>query len=317
MTRSPRRRLAALVAALALVAGCSQATGETPADIEPEAGASSSAPGALARPPAGTDSGAEIARYVALGDSFTAAPFVPITDLADGCFRSSGNYPALVAEGLDITEVTDVSCSGADTASVTGRQQVAGGRGTVPPQLRAVAADTDLVTIGLGGNDENLFALLVRSCAGLGPGGAVGAPAEDCALSLPADPAAVVRATGRRVGAVVRAVQAKAPEATVVVVGYPRLVDPRRSCADLPLDARERRVVAGLESQLNDALARAARARGAAYVDLHPLSEGHEICSDDPWVNGATTDQERALAFHPFAVEQEAVAAQVLALASR
>ena len=38
-----------------------------------------------------------------------------------------------------------------------------------------------------------------------------------------------------------------------------------------------------------------------AYVDLYALSRGHEVCSDEPWVNGRETDQARALAFHPFA----------------
>ena len=37
--------------------------------------------------------------YVAMGDSYTAAPFVPLTDVAYGCFRSSNNYPKLVADG--------------------------------------------------------------------------------------------------------------------------------------------------------------------------------------------------------------------------
>ena len=44
---------------------------------------------------------------------------------------------------------------------------------------------------------------------------------------------------------------------------------------------------------------------------MYALSQGHEICSADPWVNGKVTDQTRALAYHPFAVEQRAVAAQV------
>ena len=38
--------------------------------------------------------------YVALGDSFTAAPGIPETDGSDGCLRSSHNYPSLVAEQL-------------------------------------------------------------------------------------------------------------------------------------------------------------------------------------------------------------------------
>ena len=38
----------------------------------------------------------KIRRYVALGDSYTAAPYVYLTDVAKGCLRSSGNYPALL-----------------------------------------------------------------------------------------------------------------------------------------------------------------------------------------------------------------------------
>ena len=32
--------------------------------------------------------------YVAMGDSFTAAPFVPLTDIAYGCYRSTQQLPA-------------------------------------------------------------------------------------------------------------------------------------------------------------------------------------------------------------------------------
>ena len=42
--------------------------------------------------------------YVALGDSYTAAPFVPLTDVASGCYRSSNNYPRLLAAALHIDE---------------------------------------------------------------------------------------------------------------------------------------------------------------------------------------------------------------------
>ena len=41
---------------------------------------------------------------------------------------------------------------------------------------------------------------------------------------------------------------------------------------------------------------------------MHAVSTGHEVCSSDPWVNGSTTDESAALAFHPFAAGQEAVA---------
>ena len=34
-----------------------------------------------------------IGRYVALGDSYSAGPLIPTTDLAGGCARSDHNYP--------------------------------------------------------------------------------------------------------------------------------------------------------------------------------------------------------------------------------
>ena len=78
MTPVRARRLGLLIAPLLLaLAGCSGA-GRSSVAVE--------------RP--------EVETYVALGDSFTAAPYVPSTSLADGCFRSDGNYPQLVAAEL-------------------------------------------------------------------------------------------------------------------------------------------------------------------------------------------------------------------------
>ena len=56
-------------------------------------------------PPSASASGSAAAkprfqRYVALGDSYTAAPLVPDTDTTNGCLRSTNNYPALVAAAL-------------------------------------------------------------------------------------------------------------------------------------------------------------------------------------------------------------------------
>ena len=163
--------------------------------------------------------------YAALGDSYTAAPFVPVTDLAEGCLRSNGNYPALLAAELGIEDVRDVSCSAAETGDVEAPQQVAGGQGTVAPQLRAVTRGTDLVTVGLGGNDEDLFATLVGCVGGFGPAapGATATPTPGRCLGTDVGaPTAAIARTGDRVEAALEAVTAKAPGAEVVLVGYPR-----------------------------------------------------------------------------------------------
>jgi lysophospholipase L1-like esterase len=237
--------------------------------------------------------------YAALGDSFTAAPFVPTTNLASGCFRSTGNYPSLLAERLD-ARLRDASCSAATSHDVTHRQVFGLGdlRASVPPQLRAVRRGTDLVTVGIGGNDERLFASLVRDGTGV----------------VPRDATAVARRTGDRVARVLRAVRRAAPSATVVLVGYPRLVDPDRGCRDLPVAAADRPALAAVERALNRALSRAADRAGALFLDVHRLSAGHEICAADPWVNGRVTDDGRAAAYHPFPEGQRAVADALLAL---
>ena len=94
-------------------------------------------------------------KYVALGDSYVAAPLVPVTDVANGCFRSSNNYPSTVAKKLG-ARLDDRSCGGARTTDFR-RSQFP----DVPPQLTAIKPGVDLVTIGVGGNDESVFGKLV------------------------------------------------------------------------------------------------------------------------------------------------------------
>src|SRR5262249_62178679 len=61
--------------------------------------------------------------YVALGDSYTAGPVIPVqqNDPA-GCLRSDHNYPHLVASALGVGDFKDASCSGADTGDRTAPQ---------------------------------------------------------------------------------------------------------------------------------------------------------------------------------------------------
>ncbi len=251
--------------------------------------------------------------YVALGDSYTAAPGVPQTDLTTGCARSDGNYPALLASALD-TEVVDVSCSGASTLDLVGAQQT-GGK-VVPAQFDALTPDTSLVTLGIGGNDLQLFRTLVGTCAQLGSSQPDGAPCHDQMAAAGArDP--LVRKIGRiraRVTAAIRGVHDRSPDATVVLVGYPQPVPARGTCPILPLARGDYAYVRSITEKLGDALRSAAEAGDATYVDMVEASAGHDICAGSKaWVNGIQTDMARAVAFHPFAEEQQAVADLILA----
>lgn len=295
-------KLAAAAVAGALLLGACSSAAEPASPVE-ESGAAAGAEDLLPGP--------SFEKYVALGDSFTAAPLVPTTDLAQGCLRSDGNYPSLVAAELDVAELVDVSCSGADTRDLQGRQRTVGDT-TVPPQLRALDRDTDLVTLGIGGNDFDLFATLVQTCSSLGSQDPAGAPCATELESRGVDLVTRAERIGARVEAAVDRIRRRAPEAEVVLVGYPRIAPDSGRCRALPFAEGDYAFGAEVSRALNTALEEAARRSGVGFVDMHAASEGHDVCSDDAWVNGHRTVRGEALAFHPFAEGMEAVADEVV-----
>ncbi len=252
--------------------------------------------------------------YVALGDSFTAGPFVPTTDVADGCFRSDGNYPSLLAERLEIDDFTDVSCSGVRTRELNKPYEPVP-NANVPPQLAAVDRDTELVTIGIGGNDFGLFSTLVQTCTFLRAVDPEGSPCADSLESQGVDLEAQTERIGDRVARAVRQVQRRAPDAEIVVVGYLRLApDDDRCPRDLPFADGDYELAGDVTEALNAALETAAADTGARFVDMYAASENHDVCAEEPWVNGRRTDRSAALAYHPFAAGMVAVADEIEAV---
>lgn len=245
-------------------------------------------------------------RYVALGDSYTAAPGVPETLPADGCQRSTGNYPTIVARELDFEEFEDRSCGGASTDDMLAPQT-----SQVDPQLAAVDEDTDVVTLGIGGNDFDLYGSLMVSCIGMRRSDPDGAPCSSTpgARSL----SDAVPQIADQVAAVVEEVEDRAPEARVLVIGYPVIVDEATLCPDrLPLAEDDHVFVARLLESLDRATREEVGGTGATYVDVRSATRGHDICAPDPWINDITNDPNAAI-LHPFAAEQRAVAELVLA----
>jgi hypothetical protein len=203
--------------------------------------------------------------------------------------------------------LVDRTCAGATTEDLTRRQRPA-----IPAQDSALRPGTTLVTLGMGGNDEQVFSTLVRTCSRLRSQDPTGAPCRRATATTGGDRLllALDRTQDRLVTAV-RAVRRASPEAQVLLVGYPHIVAAGRSCSALPLATGDYAWAEGVNHALTRAVEGAARRTGATYVDIWTASRGHDICSKDPWINGSDTDQRRALAFHPFAVEQRAVAGLV------
>jgi lysophospholipase L1-like esterase len=250
-------------------------------------------------------------RYVAMGDSFSAGPLIPTTNLAGGCARSDHNYPSLVAKALRVPTFVDVTCSGARTYNLTHVQHTFGDA-RIPPQDRQLTPDTDLVTIGIGGNDLALFNSLVRMCTRLSPTDPTGSPCSRELARRGIDLTVAERTIAANVTAALREIKRRAPNATVVLVGYLRLVPARGACGDLPLALGDYAVGRRIGQALNRAQRDAARATGTKFVDMYAISRNHDICSSRPWVNGRVTDRLRALSYHPFESGMKADAAAVL-----
>jgi lysophospholipase L1-like esterase len=256
-----------------------------------------------------------IHHYVALGDSYTSGPFIPMQRSDPlGCGRSTANYPSVVAAALKPGVFTDVSCAGADTGSMTAPQKVSF-NGTNAPQLDALRLDTDLVTLGIGGNDFDLFGRLVATCPGLRSGAPAGNPCEEHFTVNGVDTVDMaITAIEPRVVAVLAAIHQRSPGARVLVVGYPRIAPDSGYCpAVLPFADGDYAWLNRVESDLNAALADAAEDGAAEYVDTFGPSSGHDACARGAaWINGKDQNILAAAAYHPLQAGMAGVAAVVL-----
>jgi lysophospholipase L1-like esterase len=263
---------------------------------------------------AGVEGLERVDQYVALGDSYTAGPLIGPTLPGVGCFRSLAGYPALLARALDVRRFVDVSCVGADTADLTGPQHT--GLVRVPPQVAALSARSDLVTLGIGGNDFGVFGQLVGLCARLRTVDPGGAPCRDHYRESGEDVLLEsLERTGDRVRRALQQVRRRAPRAQVLLVGYPRIVPVRGTCPRvLPFASGDYHYAATVQRRLNAHLRGAAARAGVGFVDTYRASRGHDACAGSAaWVNGRRLLPGRAQSYHPFASYMRAVTGLVLA----
>jgi lysophospholipase L1-like esterase len=225
--------------------------------------------------PAGT-AHAAAPHYVALGDSAASGPLIPAPDLSEpGCFRSTNNYPKLTAARIGVP-ITDVTCSGADTADMTNSQNT--DFGAVPPQFDALDAGTPLVTLQIGGNDAGLVGL-AESCLNLLPE-PFGTSCRDTNTAGGRDVYGErVAAVGPKVAAVLDGIQQRAPGARVFVVGYTTYLRPNGCYPRVQVWARDANYVQARIDQLNQVLATEAAAHGATYVDIRTPGIGKDVCA--------------------------------------
>lgn len=258
-------------------------------------------------------------KYVALGDSYTAGQLIPWN--STWCFRSNNNYPAWLATDLGIYyeagAFRDVSCSSADTSNLSLPQPTPTPElnlASQSPQLDAVTLDTDLVTLGMGGNDYGVFGSII-TCGDYRDQDPTGAPCRDHYTVNGVDTlSAALDNTGRNLERSVALVKERAPGAKVVLVGYPRLLPPTGYCPDVvPFADGDYAWADSLNRKLNAVMKRAATGNDATYVDVYGPALGHDACAGDAaWVRGQSTDLFAGVSCHPNAAGMRATSKIVL-----
>lgn len=253
---------------------------------------------------------AGLPEYVAVGSSFAAGaglgPLQDDTPLL--CARSINGYPQQLAR-LRRLSIVDMSCGGAQA-----KHLLHGGQFFQGPQLRPITRETRLVTITVGGNDSlyigDLSQLAARNSSTLwgkvvrlfwpGPK----RPDERKLAEFQANLLALLRAVG-----------ARAPDATMVVATYPTILPPAGTCPQIGLTVAEADAMRRVGDQLAAATREAAKQGGALLVDMHRLGAAHHACSSDPWTYG--WHNAGIAPFHPTLKGAAATAAAIAAALDR
>ncbi|MEZ3182046.1 SGNH/GDSL hydrolase family protein [Streptomyces pimonensis] len=201
--------------------------------------------------------------YVALGDSYASGVGAGsyISDGSD-CKRSTKAHPYLWAAANSPSSFDFKACSGARTGDV------------LSGQLGALSSSTGLVSISVGGNDAG-FADVMTTCV---------LQSDSTCLSRIATAKAYVDSTlPGKLDGVYSAIRDRAPNARVVVLGYPRFYRLGTSC--IGLSETKRKAINDAADHLDNAIARRAGAHGFTFGDVRATFTGHEICSGNSWLH--------------------------------
>jgi lysophospholipase L1-like esterase len=214
--------------------------------------------------------------YAALGDSYSSGVGAPgQTGL---CLRSPNGYPGQWASRNQPKSFTNLTCSGAVTGDV------------LSTQIPFLPSGTDLISITIGGNDAG-FAPTVLSCQVSSDASCARTVADaehDISTTLPA-----------KLDATYAAIKRKAPNARVVVLGYPLLFDTSSAaCGITGMSLAKGRVLNEGAQVLDDLIAARARAAGLTFSDVRDEFAGHGICGSAPYLNGLTVLPPQN-SFHP------------------
>ncbi|MER8070902.1 SGNH/GDSL hydrolase family protein [Streptomyces sp. NPDC094034] len=219
-------------------------------------------------------------KYVAMGDSYAVAPGTRTYDDPNhACRRGPLAYPRLWAAQHSSVAFVEASCSGATTAEV------------ISSQIPQLTADTTLVTLQVGGNDVGFVDVLTNCILTIDD--------RDCLNGVALAKQAAESALSPALARTYSAVRAAAPNARVIVIGYPRLYTIGGSCGIFGLSDTERTALNSAADTLASVMSARAAAAGFEFLDARPVFDPHTICSSSStWVTSLEWDKINE-SYHP------------------
>jgi lysophospholipase L1-like esterase len=217
--------------------------------------------------------------YVALGDSYSSG--VGAGSTSGSCVQSPNAYGPLWAKANSAASFTFAACSGARTSDV------------ISSQLSSLSASTTLVSITIGGNDAG-FSSVMETC--------VLKSTSSCESAVSTAEAYVNNTLPGQLNTTLADIRAHAPNAKVIVVGYPDFYDLNaRLC--LGLSGADHQALDGAANDLDGVLQAAATNNGDSFADVRPAFSGHELCDGAGWLNSVTLPIDNS--YHPTATGQK------------
>lgn len=212
--------------------------------------------------------------YTALGDSYASG--TGTREYFDTtCQRSSSAYPVLDAARLGAA-LTFAACAGAKIPNV------------LNGQLGSLNATTRYVTVSAGGNDIGWSSVIVQ-CAKPWP--------YTCWGDIDNAETYIRNTLPGQLDQLYARIRTLAPNATVVVVGYPRLFNGEECNAIARISPGEQAELNAAADLLATTLKARAGARGFGFVDARGPFTGHAVCDDVEWLNG--TSWPTGESYHP------------------
>lgn len=212
--------------------------------------------------------------YVALGDSYASGDGTGVY-YNTSCYTSPLSYPPLVATRDGYT-LTFAACSGATTSTV------------ISSQLGSLNSSTSLVTVQVGGNDAG-FTSVMENCA---------LYYFTCQSAINSADSYIQNSLPAALSTTYNDIRADAPNAKVLVVGYPHLFTATgTTCGFNLLTSSHEKSLNQTADLLDGVIASAASSHGFTFVDPRNAFASHELCSSSPWLNNDTIPAQES--YHP------------------